>query len=111
MKTIKHLLLFMIALTWLLSACTMEKRVYMPGYSISWKQSRHKTDRESFAKNNANYNDGTESPNSIEKTKAIEQQTSSIGSIAADCNDKINVPAHDPIIPLPGAEKELNNNF
>jgi uncharacterized membrane protein YqaE (UPF0057 family) len=42
MKTMKQLSLAIMALSFILSSCSIEKRQYMQGYNISWKNSNSK---------------------------------------------------------------------
>ena len=107
MKTIKHLLLIAISLTVMLSACTIEKRIYMPGYSILWNKSIGKTDRQNFVKSSAAQDVKSKVNNIVEETEAVEQRASSVTGIAATNNNKINVPAFNLLLPVSNTEKEL----
>lgn len=51
MKSIKQLSFIGLAIALVLTACTMEKRVYMSGYHIEWKKSKHNPDRQELASN------------------------------------------------------------
>jgi hypothetical protein len=51
-KKIKPSSFFGLALILILASCSMEKRHYMSGYSISWKNDKHKSDKLEFVKNN-----------------------------------------------------------
>ena len=39
MKKKTHLLLIAVAIVSLISSCSMEKRLYLPGYNVEWKKS------------------------------------------------------------------------
>jgi hypothetical protein len=41
MKNLKNQLFFGLALMLVLSSCTIEKRMYMPGYHVEWNKSKH----------------------------------------------------------------------
>jgi hypothetical protein len=45
MKNLKNQLFFGLALILVLSSCTMEKRMYMPGYHVEWNKSKHHADK------------------------------------------------------------------
>jgi hypothetical protein len=51
MKSIKQLSFIGLAIALVLTSCTMEKRVYMSGYHIEWKKSKHNPDRQELASN------------------------------------------------------------
>jgi len=74
MKKLKQLSLVILVLTFILSACTMEKRVYLPGYSVSWSGGVNKKEKQQLVKNNVNKKVITENKNTVAKTEAIEKQ-------------------------------------
>lgn len=45
MKTLKKLLMSGLAITFVLTSCTIEKRIYMSGYHIDWFRSKHIPDK------------------------------------------------------------------
>ncbi len=51
MKSIKQLSFIGLAIALVLTSCTMDKRVYMSGYHIEWKKSKHNPDRQELASN------------------------------------------------------------
>lgn len=52
MKQLKQLLFFGFAVTFILSSCSMDKRVYTSGYYIEWKNSRSNDNKQEIAINN-----------------------------------------------------------
>lgn len=51
MKSIKQLSFIGLAITLVLTSCTMEKRVYMSGFDTEWYKSKHNPDRQELASN------------------------------------------------------------
>ena len=51
MKSIKQLSFIGLAIILVLNSCTMEKRVYMSGYHIEWKKSKHNPDKQELVSN------------------------------------------------------------
>lgn len=52
MRKLKQSLLIGLAFILILSSCSMEKRVYMPGYHAEWKNSKYKIDKCEFGNSN-----------------------------------------------------------
>lgn len=51
MKSLQQLLFIGLAIALMLTSCTMEKRVYMPGYYTEWNKSKHNSDRQQLVSN------------------------------------------------------------
>ena len=51
MKKTKHFMLIGLAIMLILSSCTMQKRVYMPGYHVEWFKSKHNQVKQDLASN------------------------------------------------------------
>lgn len=100
MKAIKQLSLIVLVMTFILSACTVEKRVYLPGYSINWKKGAHKNDKQESVNNNANSDVKQGNNKDVRKTETIEKPLSSTVSIAEIKNNKIIVEADYESLPV-----------
>ena len=99
MKKLKQLSLFSLALAFILSSCSMEKRQYMPGYYVSWKSSKHIND---VAVKNTTINvEKTENNNSVEpiatevptEVSSIDNSQINENSLTASADKSIFVPA------------------
>ncbi len=53
MKKIKQITMAFLVLTFILSSCSMEKRVYMNGYHIEWKKGINKISKSDLVSNNS----------------------------------------------------------
>lgn len=53
MKKIKQITMAFLVLTFILSSCSMEKRVYMNGYHIEWKKGINKISQSDLVSNNS----------------------------------------------------------
>ena len=53
MKKIKQMTMAFLALTFILSSCSIEKRVYMTGYHIEWKKDINKISKSDLVSNNS----------------------------------------------------------
>jgi TM2 domain-containing membrane protein YozV len=53
MKRVKSILFIGIAVMFLLSSCTMEKRVYLSGFHVEWKKSKEHVNHQEQIRNNA----------------------------------------------------------
>ncbi|MFH0895522.1 MAG: YqaE/Pmp3 family membrane protein [Bacteroidota bacterium] len=49
MKKLKQIALILLALSFGLSSCTLEKRVYLPGYHVEWKKAADKSEKQNLA--------------------------------------------------------------
>lgn len=82
MKSIKQVLFIQLAILFLLTACTMEKRVYMTGYNFEWNISKRNQIEHKFVRNEK---EKQISQNKIATIKQSENDTNFI------CNSKMIV--------------------
>src|ERR1700741_2727512 len=73
MKKIKQLSLVGFALTFILSSCSMDKRVYTSGYHIQWKNG-HTSSKVELAENNTRNEIISENKSVVESTVKIEPE-------------------------------------
>ena len=73
MKKIKELVVVAISLIFILSACTMEKRHYMSGYDIQWKNGEAKVSKKAVTEPNVNVASNTNNTQNAEPAEKIEQ--------------------------------------
>lgn len=96
MKSLKQLSFIGLAITLVLSSCTMEKRIYMSGYHIEWSKSKHNPDKQELVNNDSrkltveqSENETNTVDNSFAPTVIDENITAS-----ADNNSVIIIPSH-----------------
>ena len=80
MKKITQLSLFILALTFVLSSCTMQKRIYLSGYNIEWKKGIQKSDKQSLVEKKTNDAVKTTSENNVEPASTLDQTQTSIAA-------------------------------
>jgi TM2 domain-containing membrane protein YozV len=56
MKSLKQFFFIGLAISLILTSCTMEKRVYMSGYHVEWKKNKHNLDRQLASNENEKQN-------------------------------------------------------
>lgn len=71
MKSIKQLPFIGLAITLVLTSCSMEKRVYMSGYHIEWNTSKHNSNRQELVNND---NEKKTEPNKINTVEQSENE-------------------------------------
>src|ERR1017187_10116329 len=87
MKKIKQLSLVGLALTFILSSCSMDKRVYTSGYHIEWKHNNHSSDKQEVVKNNTTNEIKTENKKiELTATTAVSETTIENNSEVSDNN-------------------------
>ncbi len=69
MKSINHLTFIGLAMSLVLTSCTIEKRVYMSGYHIEWKNGKQNSKKQGLA-NNSNKKDKNQTLPVIQSEKA-----------------------------------------
>ena len=111
MKKIKQLSLVGFALAFILSSCSMDKKVYTSGYHIEWKNRNHSNVKEELV-NNKTHEIKSEN-NKTESTVSTEPSESSIAN-NSEINDNNLTASTDNSIFIPSTPKinwnEKNNN-
>ncbi len=97
MKKMKQLSLGGLALTFILSSCSMDKRVYTSGYNIQWKNGKNKSDKLELVKTDPGNKVVSESKIIVEPTIKIETAETSFddisNNITASTDNSIFVPS------------------
>lgn len=111
MKKNKQLLLIIIALIFVFSSCTMQKRVYLSGYNIEWKKGIHKGDKQGLAENKTKDEVKTENQNKKVEPVAKKEQVKTLIATNAEVNsDNLTASVDNSIIPLgttPSQQKDF----
>jgi hypothetical protein len=94
MKKLKQLSFFGLALAFILSSCSIEKRKYMPGYAISWN---HHSNKQKIAE------DKTETSQQAEAEKDVIDDNTT-----ASLDNPIILPSSKPISFIHKVTKEIN---
>lgn len=105
MKKIKQLLLIGLALTFILSSCSMEKRHYMSGYHIQWKNAPY--GRHELASNNI---EKKITENKTTTAEQLKMQTNTIDSITTTADANITASADNSVVPLVSEPTLWRNN-
>lgn len=95
MKSIKQLSFIGLAIMLVLTSCTMEKRVYMSGYHIEWKKSKHNPDRQELASNdNGKQNQiGTVEQSENETNTVVNSPTVTDDNFTASVDNSVIIPS------------------
>lgn len=108
MKSIKQLSFIGLAIMLVLTSCTMEKRVYMSGYHIEWKKSKHKPDRQELANHdNAKQTEQNQTVTVEQSEAATNTVDNSFVPTVTEDNITASVDNQQTILP----QKEKNNLF
>ncbi|MFA5781369.1 MAG: hypothetical protein WC868_03770 [Bacteroidales bacterium] len=111
MKKITQLSLIVIALTFVLSSCTMQKRIYLSGYNVEWRKGIQKSDKQTFAEKKTNDAVKTKSENNVEPATILDQTQTSIADNAEANNDNLTASVGNSVIPInstPSQQKEFS---
>jgi len=106
MKSLKQLSLAGLALMLVFTSCTMEKRIYMPGYNVEWKKGQQNSSKQELVNGD---NEKKTNNNEIVKVKQLENKTNTIDNATIITNDNITASIDNQQIILP--QKEKNNLF
>ena len=106
MKSIKQLSFIGLVIMLILPSCTMEKRVYMSGYHINWKNQQN-PDRQELASNN---HDKPTEQGQIEIIQQSEKETKRIYNAPTVNDETITASVDNSIIPI-NTSHFLQNNF
>lgn len=112
MKKLKQLSIFGFALSFILSSCAIEKRHYMAGYSISWKNANHLSKTIGLVKNYTDEEIKSGNKNNVEQILTTDQietsvaDNSEVNNITASTDKSIFIPA-TPKIDLHINKKQL----
>lgn len=97
MKNIKQLLLFGLALTFILSSCSIDKRIYTSGYHIKWNKGNHVVEKRELVKTNESKSEKEkiESPGTIEQSETLFADNSEVNEndITASLDNSIFIPS------------------
>ena len=95
MKSIKQLSFIGLAITLVLSSCTMEKRVYMSGYHIQWNKSKHNPDKQELVNTDSRKQTVEQSENETKTVDNSFAQTVTDDNITASVdNNSVIIPSH-----------------
>ena len=113
MKKIKQLSAVILALAFILSSCSIEKRHYMSGYSVSWKNQKNRVEKQEVKPNIPSEeaiveNNAITSPDKIEpiETPIQEKTETSNDNLTASADNSIIVSKHQ----IVDFSKKENNN-
>ena len=95
MKSLKQLSFIGLAITLVLTSCTMEKRVYMSGYHIEWNKSKHNPDRQELVSND---NGKQTEQNQIVTGKQSEIETSTVDNFPTVIEDNLSASIDNSVI-------------
>lgn len=97
MKSIKQLSFIGMVIMFILSSCTMEKRQYMSGYNIDWKNKEHHTDKQESA---GKYNEKKIGQNEIITAQQLEYETNTVDNITTANEAPIMASVDNSVIPM-----------
>ena len=99
MKSLRQLSFIGLAIALVLTSCTMEERVYLPGYHTEWNKSKHNPERQQFGSNDSKNKNQTVTveqseiaTNTVENSFALSVTDDNI-TASAD-NNSIIIPSH-----------------
>jgi len=102
MKSIKQLSFIGLAITLVLTSCTMEKRVYMSGYHIDWKNGKRNSNKQELVSND---NVKQTEQNQIVSVEQSENENNTVDNSPTVTDDNITASADNQQIILPKKEK------
>ena len=102
MKSIKQLSFIGLAIMLVLTSCTMEKRVYMSGYHIDWKNGKHNSNKQELVSND---NEKQTEQNQIGTVEQSENENNTIdnapsvndNNLTASVDNSVIIPSHKPV--------------
>ena len=97
MKSIKQLSFIGLAIMLVLTSCTMEKRVYMSGYHIDWKNGKHNSNKQELVSND---NEKQTEQNQIGTVEQTENETNTIDN-SPTVNDNHTASVDNSVIIIP----------
>jgi TM2 domain-containing membrane protein YozV len=95
MKSIKQLSLIAFAIMLILSSCTMQKRLYMSGFTVEWNTAKHNSDKGKLA--NIHKEKQTDK-DVIVAVQQVENKINTIENTTAITDENITVSVINPII-------------
>ena len=109
----KKSITLIIALTFILSACTMHKRIYTSGYDVEWGKGLHKRNTKGLAENKTNDAVKSKSENIVEPVAKMELAKTLIDNNTEVNNDNLIASVDNSIMPMniiPSQQKEFSIN-
>jgi len=109
MKPLKQISFIGLALTFILSSCSMEKRVHLSGYHIKWENAKNNSNKQEFSKTNTNNEVLSENESTVETTVAMEPTEISFTDNSELFDNALIASVDNSVIVLEPPKINLNN--